>query len=223
MGAGGHGIAASGLALGTAALGEHLMGPMGMVAGSIPPVAGSIARSMQNSNARAAVEGLGEKLRQRSPLYEQRVANAPYTVNQDTAGIAAARAPAAMAPPRAEAEPGRPFYARGGKVKKPTHEFLVTRLMALAEKAKKAEKKHTAPILNMPDDAVTMALAKAQGGDMNKERYEFVPRADLSPPRPITEATQLHIDSVVEAYGHLMMTEGMSPDFWQKIAAVVHG
>jgi hypothetical protein len=161
MGAGGHGIAASGLALGTAALGEHLMGPMGMVAGSIPPVAGSLARSMQNSNARAAVEGLGEKLRQRSPLYEQRVANAPYTVNQDTAGIAAARAPAAMAP-QTEAEPGHPFYARGGKVKKPTHEFLVTRLMALAEKAKKAEKKHTAPILNMPDDAVTAALAKAQ-------------------------------------------------------------
>jgi hypothetical protein len=58
---------------------------------------------------------------------------------------------------------------------------------------------------------------------MSEERYEFAPRADLSPPHPITEATQLHIDRVVEAYGHLMMTEGMSPDFWQKIAAVVHG
>ena len=56
----------------------------------------------------------------------------------------------------------QPQYARGGKVKKPSHEYLVNRLMALAEKAKGAEKKHTAPILNMPDDAVTAALAKAQ-------------------------------------------------------------
>ena len=56
----------------------------------------------------------------------------------------------------------QPAYAKGGKVKKPTHEFLVNRLMALAEKAKRAEKKATAPILNMPDDAVTAALAKAQ-------------------------------------------------------------
>jgi flagellar hook-basal body complex protein FliE len=56
----------------------------------------------------------------------------------------------------------QPAYAKGGSVKKPTHEFLVQRLMKLAEKAKKAEKKVTAPILNMPDDTVTDALARAQ-------------------------------------------------------------
>jgi hypothetical protein len=34
--------------------------------------------------------------------------------------------------------------------------------MKLAEKAKKTEKRVTAPILNMPDDTVTDALARAQ-------------------------------------------------------------
>jgi hypothetical protein len=56
----------------------------------------------------------------------------------------------------------QPAYAKGGKVSKPSHEFLVDRLMKLAEKAKKDGKRATAPILNMPDDAVTAALAKAQ-------------------------------------------------------------
>lgn len=56
----------------------------------------------------------------------------------------------------------QPAYAKGGSVKRPTHEFLVNRLMKLAEKAKREEKKITAPILNMPDDTVTAALAKAQ-------------------------------------------------------------
>jgi hypothetical protein len=53
-------------------------------------------------------------------------------------------------------------YAKGGKVTKPTHEFLVNRLMALAEKAKRDEKRATKPILNLPDDTVTHALRVAQ-------------------------------------------------------------
>jgi hypothetical protein len=56
----------------------------------------------------------------------------------------------------------QPAYAKGGKVKRPTHEYLVQRLMKLAEEAKREEKRRTAPILNMPDDTVTLALRKAQ-------------------------------------------------------------
>jgi hypothetical protein len=52
-------------------------------------------------------------------------------------------------------------YAKGGSVK-PKHEHLVFRLMSLAESAKRAEKQHTKQILNVPDNAVTTALAKAQ-------------------------------------------------------------
>lgn len=160
LGAGGHGVGASVLGIGSGLVGEHFLGPAGTMLGFIPPMAGSVARTMQNSNARSAVEGLGEKLRQRSPLYQDRVANAPYTVNPDTAGIAAGRATAAAAV--SSPDPDQPAYAKGGEVKKPTHEFLVQRLMKLAEKAKKAEKKVTKPILSMNDDTVTAALAKAQ-------------------------------------------------------------
>ena len=69
---------------------------------------------------------------------------------------------ARYAAPVLSAPTGDNGYAKGGKVKKPSHEYLVNRLMALAEKAKRAEKKATAPILNLPDDTVTAALAKAQ-------------------------------------------------------------
>ena len=140
-------------------LGEHMLGPAGATLGFIPPIAGSVARTMQNSTAKNAVENLGEQLRQRSPLYQERVANAPFTTNTNARGIASVRA--GMAQPQQD-QSNQPQYAKGGRVKKPSHEFLVARLMALAEKAKRAEKKATAPILNMPDDTVTAALAKAQ-------------------------------------------------------------
>jgi len=52
-------------------------------------------------------------------------------------------------------------YAKGGSVK-PSHDHLVSRLMSLAETAKKAEKERTKAILSVPDDAVTTALQKAQ-------------------------------------------------------------
>jgi hypothetical protein len=54
-----------------------------------------------------------------------------------------------------------PQYAQGGSVERPTHEFLVQRLMKLAERAKRDEKRATAPILKLPDSAVTYALALA--------------------------------------------------------------
>jgi hypothetical protein len=55
-------------------------------------------------------------------------------------------------------------YARasGGPVSKRTHEQLVSRLMDLAEKAKKDVNKDTKPLLNAPDEAVVKALAVAQ-------------------------------------------------------------
>ena len=63
-----------------------------------------------------------------------------------------------------ENQPGyAPAYAKGGAVKaRPTHEFLVARLMRLAEEAKRAEKASTKPILDVPDSTVAKALAKAQ-------------------------------------------------------------
>ena len=75
--------------------------------------------------------------------------------------MAVVRSVNAQAQPQQD-QPSQPHYAMGGKVKKPSHEFLVNRLMALAEKAKREEMKRTAPILNMPDAAVTAALRKAQ-------------------------------------------------------------
>ena len=56
---------------------------------------------------------------------------------------------------------GRAGHAKGGSVK-PSHDHLVSRLMSLAETAKKAEKERTKAILSVPDDAVTTALQKAQ-------------------------------------------------------------
>jgi hypothetical protein len=168
LGGGGHGVMSSMLGVGAGMLGEHTFGPIGSTLGMVPPLAGTVARNLQNRTAKNAVEGVGETLRQRSPLYEQRQAEAGYTVNPSPYGVAAARAATTTAgedPSKgiyAQPESGHPFYAKGGSVKKPTHEFLVQRLMKLAEKAKKAEKKVTAPILNMPDDTVTDALARAQ-------------------------------------------------------------
>jgi hypothetical protein len=52
--------------------------------------------------------------------------------------------------------------ADGGSVKKPSHEYLVNRLMNMVEKAKKAEKERTKPLLGVPDDTVANALAAAQ-------------------------------------------------------------
>jgi hypothetical protein len=52
--------------------------------------------------------------------------------------------------------------ASGGSVKKPTHEQLLARLMNMVEKAKKAEKNRTRPMLSVPDEIVANALAAAQ-------------------------------------------------------------
>lgn len=153
---GGHGIAAAGLGMAGAAEGYHAAGIPGAVAGAMIPVAGSLMKTAENKLASRGVDKVAESLRARSPLYLQRQANAPFTVNPDAPGMAAVRA---VSTPTGDDQPA---YAKGGAVKKPTHEFLVQRLMKLAEKAKKAEKKVTAPILNLPDDTVTDALQRAQ-------------------------------------------------------------
>ena len=51
--------------------------------------------------------------------------------------------------------------ASGGSVKKPSHEYLVNRFMNMVEKAKKAEKNRTKPLLGVPDEIVANALAAA--------------------------------------------------------------
>ena len=55
-----------------------------------------------------------------------------------------------------------PAFAKGGSVKKPTHEQLLSRLMNMVERAKKAEKSRTKPLLSVPDEVVANALAAAQ-------------------------------------------------------------
>jgi hypothetical protein len=46
--------------------------------------------------------------------------------------------------------------------KNPTHEQLLARLMGMVERAKKAEKNRTKPLLSVPDEVVANALAAAQ-------------------------------------------------------------
>jgi hypothetical protein len=110
--------------------------------------------------ARSALSKAYELIRSRSPMYQERVANAPLQMPVNAPGMAAVRSLDGQA--QGQPEQSQTAYATGGKVKKPSHEFLVQRLMNLAEQAKKAEKRATAPILNMSDDAVTTALRKAQ-------------------------------------------------------------
>jgi hypothetical protein len=55
-----------------------------------------------------------------------------------------------------------PARAAGGPVKKLTHEQLLARFMNVVERAKKAEKERTKPILGVPDEIVANALAAAQ-------------------------------------------------------------
>ena len=143
--------------VGGASAGYEAAGLPGAAVGLATPLVGAAAKYGQNQMARGALSSADELIRQRSPLFQQRQAAAPLEVPVNAPGMAAVRAAGAEQPDQSQ-----PTYARGGKVKKPSHEYLVNRLMALAEKAKRAEKKHTAPILNMPDDAVTAALAKAQ-------------------------------------------------------------
>jgi len=140
-----------------AGAGYEAAGLPGAAVGLATPVVGAAAKYGQNKMARSALSKADELIRSRSPMYQERVANAPLQMPVNAKGMAAIRASAGNQTP-----PDQAPYAKGGKVKKPSHEFLVQRLMMLAERAKKAEKKATAPILNMPDDAVTAALRKAQ-------------------------------------------------------------
>jgi hypothetical protein len=157
LGAGGHGIATTALGLGMGAMGEHYAGPAaGLAAGIAAPLAGTIARNAQNSMARKAVEGLGEKIRQRSPLFQDRQGNTPFDVTGSPRGIALLRGE--LASPQSNDQP----YARGGQVRaRMSHEQLVARLFTLVERAKKAEKERTKPILRVPDEAVAHALKLA--------------------------------------------------------------
>lgn len=141
--------------------GAHEYGVAGTALGLVPPMVGTALRGAESKLANNAFNRLDTSIRQRSPLYQQRLNTTAPSLPSATGQVGAARAAGAAAvnqPP----DQTVPQYAKGGQVKKPTHEFLVNRLMKLAEKAKREEKKITAPILNMPDDAVTTALAKAQ-------------------------------------------------------------
>ena len=144
-----------------AVAGAHEYGIPGAMLGVVPPMVGTALRGAESKLANNAFNRLDTSIRQRSPLFQQRLREAGNSIPNSSTQIGATRGAVASSvnqPP----DQSQPAYAKGGKVKKPSHEFLVQRLMNLAEKAKREEKKATAPILNMPDDAVTAALAKAQ-------------------------------------------------------------
>ena len=164
LGAGGHGAGASVLGIMGGLAGEHIAGPAGMIGGAALPFAGSAARTAQNALARRSVENLGAQLRRRSPLFIKQQAAAPFEASVDPALITAGRAAIADNLQNNQSErptsPNPPFYAKGGAVKS-SHDRLVSRLMSLAETAKREEKARTKSILGVPDDAVTTALARA--------------------------------------------------------------
>ena len=144
-----------------ARLGNEWGGPLGGAAGAVMPLVGRGMRGIQNNMAQGALDRASTLIRSRAPLSQEMQAGAPLqNTPATTPAITGARSLALQSQP--QPQPNQPQYAKGGKVKKPSHAFLVNRLMALAEKAKRTEKKATAPILNMPDDVVTSALAKAQ-------------------------------------------------------------
>jgi len=64
-------------------------------------------------------------------------------------------------PPPQQSAGGRVPRKSGGKVQS-GHQHLVDRLFRLGEQAKKAEKAHTEPLLNLPDETVAKALDVAQ-------------------------------------------------------------
>jgi len=64
-------------------------------------------------------------------------------------------------PPPQQSAGGRVPRKSGGKVQS-GHQHLVDRLFRLGEQAKKTEKAHTEPLLNLPDETVARALDVAQ-------------------------------------------------------------
>ena len=157
-GGGGWGSATE--ALMSAALGHELMGPAGITAGVVVPATGYGLKVAQNAMAKRALNRADELVRSRNPLYREREAASPLELQANAPGIAAVRS---IGPTNSNNIDNDLGYAKGGAVKgKPTHEFLVARLMKLAEEAKRAEKASTKPILDVPDSTVAKALAKAQ-------------------------------------------------------------
>jgi hypothetical protein len=73
-------------------LGFKLAGPAGIVAASVPPLAGYGLKSSANKAARRGMEELDAMIRKRSPLYEQRLAMSPTAPLHPEARAAALRA-----------------------------------------------------------------------------------------------------------------------------------
>jgi len=74
---GGGGLTAQTAGLGTAAIGLQLGGPLGLMAGIIPPAIGAGARATSNAMTKRQIRLLDELIRRRSPLYQEALRNAP--------------------------------------------------------------------------------------------------------------------------------------------------
>ena len=141
-----------------AAAGYEAAGVPGAVAGATVPLLGAGAKHLDSALTAARLKAADELVRSRSPLARAQAAAAPSTIS-----TGAALGPALVQSPlQQQFNQQQSTYAKGGSVRKKTKEELVNRLMDLAEKAKKATNKQTEPLLNVPDDAITHALAVAQ-------------------------------------------------------------
>jgi hypothetical protein len=77
---GGGGLGSTVLALTGAIPGAMYGGATGAVVGAMPAVGGAVSRSVANALAKRDIKKVDELLRKRSPMYEERVKNAPMSV-----------------------------------------------------------------------------------------------------------------------------------------------
>ena len=116
----------------------------------------------RNNMAKSALNKADAFIRSRSPLYQERVANTPLQMPTNARGMAVVRSVNAQAQPQQD-QLNQPEYRQGRPGQKAQPRISgCERFIKNAQKTKREEKKTTAPILNMPDAAVTAALRKAQ-------------------------------------------------------------
>ena len=175
----GHGvIGAVAQSLGPVA-GGAVLGGVGNYEGGHDPFTGAMygagagaLLSRGNAHARAVNEAIARMLMEGDP---QKIAKTASAISQKPGLLNALRGvapkPASqLAVPTAGQIVGRPSssnqqlqpaFAKGGAVKRKTHEELVSRLMNACEEAKRATKRETKQILNVPDSTVARALEVA--------------------------------------------------------------
>lgn len=161
--------------------GAQELGPYGAAAAVLPPLLGNAAKRADAALTSGRMQTADELVRSRSPLAREQQAAAPVVTSNPApkaavmkGAVVGAAAPAteadsnvpAMTPEEArrylQSQPEGATFARGGAVKRKSHEELVSRLMTASEQAKAATKRDTKSLLSVPDNSIAKALAVAQ-------------------------------------------------------------